>query len=177
MWDPLLIKYRYFFPVTIERNLQYLVKQKFLQITYDNSLLTFMSGLFYSGSLKNILTTMVSLGEDTNEIFSYTQNVSQLADYMTYTQSQLKTYTLPTGTDDTSVVVQTYYSTVASVFGRSLLVAFLEQCLISGYITLANIPSEYITPNMTIYPYINTSGGYYGCNTPLRVLNYNIRTE
>lgn len=176
-WDPLLIEYRYFFPLTIERNLQSLIDKRYFFIAYDDSLLTLISNLEHKGKLKTLLQTMVSLGECTNAIYSYTQNPSQLAEYLTATQSLRTDYAIPTGTDATSVLIQQYYSTIASIQGRSLFVAFIEQCLIGGYTTLNMVPSQYLKPNQTTYPYSNVEGGFYGFNTPLRVLNYTIRPE
>lgn len=181
-WDQTLIKYRYFFPMTIERNLQQLVDKRYFYIAYDDELLGLISRLTNQGKLKAILKDMVELGEDTNELFSYTQNPSQLADYLTYTQSLRNDYEIPKENPDDpdspdSEILSAYYSTVASVNGRSLFVAFIEQCLLKGYITLDQIPTEYIMPNKSVYPYANVSGGYYGFNTPVRVFKYNIGTK
>ena len=176
-WDPILIKYRYFFPLTIERNLQSLVKKKYFNIAYEDRFLSLISKLERSGQLKTLLSTMISLGEDTNQIYSYTQNPSQLADYLVYTQSARTDYTLPTGTDSVSQLVNQYYETKASVESRSLFVAFIEQCLISGILTLDTIIDQYIQPNQTVYPYYSGQGAYYGFNTPLRVINYTINPK
>ena len=175
-WDQFLIQYRYFFPLTIERNLQSLIKNKYFYIAYDDNFLSLIARLETGGRLKAILKILVDLEEDTNEIYGYTQNPSQLADYLAYTPSRRTDYSLPTGTDNTSVLVQQYYTTKASVEGRSLLVAFIEQCLIKGYIKLNQIPKQYLEPNRSIYPYYSGQGGYYGFNTPLRVLNYTFTT-
>ena len=176
-WDQTLIKYRYFFPMTIERNIAYLVGKKYFYVNYDNSLLSLISGLFREGALKGILSTLVQLGEYTFEIFSYTQNPSQLADFMAYTQSQRTNYVLPQGTDSVSVMINTFYTQYTSVEGRSLLVAFLEQCLIAGFVTLDTLPEQYLEPSRTAYPYYYTNGGYYGINTPLRVINYTVVSQ
>ena len=176
-WDPILIKYRYFFPLTIERNIQHLINKRYLYIAYDNSVLTLIDKLESTGRLKSILTTLIELEEDTNQIYSYTQNASQLADYLTYTKSSRKNYVLPTGTDPVSNLVKEYYATKASVDGRSLFVAFIEQCLIAGHLTLDTIPKQYIEPNQAVYPYYSGQGGYYGFNTPLRVLSYTINPK
>ena len=175
-WNELLIKYRYFFPMTIERNIQFLVNKKYFYIAYDNSLLNFINSLSNQLTLKPVLNSMILSGDITNEIYQYTQNSSQLADYMAYTQSQNKTYELPTGSDLVSVLIRSYYNTYASVEGRSLLVVFLEKCLAAGYITLDKLPKQYLSPNNSVYPYAAGQGGYYGFNTPFRVANYIIRT-
>lgn len=178
IWDSLLIKYRYFFPLTIERNLKTLIDKRYFTIDYDNALLNLIDKLHQSGIIKQVLKTMVDLGEINNEIYSYTQNPSQLADYLAYTASWRTDYSLPVGTDPTSIMIREYYGTVeSSVDGRSLLVAFIEQCLIFGFITLDTIPSQYLKPSTVVYPYSALRGGFYGFNTPIRVFNYNIRTE
>lgn len=176
-WNDILIKYRYFFPMTIERNINHLIKQKYFYIDYDNRMLTLIGTLSKQGRLKSVLANMVTNGECTNEIYQYTQNPSQLADYLAYTQSLRDDYTIPTGTDSISVIIQQFYSTYASTEGRSLLIAFLEECLRQGYTTLDKLPDQYLRPNMTVYPFYNGDGGFYGFNTPLRVLTYNIRTK
>lgn len=217
-WDYLLLRYRYFFPMTIERNLKHLIDQRYMYVDYDNKFLTLLSTLGQRGQLKSILTKMVLAKEDTNELFSYTQNSSQLADYLVYTQSKRKHYPHPlwnTGlpVNDAAILARYYeaeggyyvlkgsdgsllfgedgklllgYNQLpdlplllegASIHGRSLFVAFMEQCLIAGYITLNDIPMQYLRYNDTIYPYANVSGGSYGFNTPIRVFRYNVRPQ
>jgi hypothetical protein len=173
-WDESLIKYRYFFPMTIERNLQELINNKVFYVDYDNKFLTLISKLAKTGRLKPLLTALVTLDEDTNQLFLYTQNPSQLADYMVLTPSRREDYKLPTQTGPQYDLVREYYKTQASVFGRSLFVAFMEQCLLAGYVTLNTIPKEYLRPSKTMFPYFAGQGGYYGFNTPLRVINYTI---
>jgi hypothetical protein len=175
-WDHLLIKYRYFFPMSIERNINSLIKKRYFYIGTDNAFLQLVNRLMKNGRVKSILKTMVDLGEYTQEIYSYTQNPSQLADFLLYTESMRKDYTVPTGDDDVSLVVQEYYATQASVDGRSLFVAFVEQCLIQGHLTLNTIPKQYLEPNQAVYPYYSGQGGYYGFNTPIRVINYTFDT-
>lgn len=176
-WDRLLVKYRYFFPMTIERNIYSLIEKRFFQVEADNDFLSLISRLHSQGRLKTVLKDMVAAGEDTYELFSYTQNASQLADYLLYKKSKRDDYILPDPTTPELIAVNNYYSQITSVHGRSLFVAFIEQCLLKGYITLNDIPKQYLTPNQTIYPYTLSSGGYYGFNTPLRVFQYNIRPE
>lgn len=199
VWDQLLIRYRYFFPLTIERNLEHLIEKRYFFTAFNDDFLILIGRLGKQNHLREVLTAMVAVGEITNEIFSYTQNTSQLADYLVYTQSQRTDYTTPipltilvdeTGSPipdpDGSLLiavnqriadVNTYYSEITSVFGRSLFVAFIEQCLLKGYMTLDDIPDQYIQPDQTIYPYTQSPGGFYGFNTPLRVLKFDIRPE
>jgi hypothetical protein len=176
-WDSLLVKYRYFFPMTIERNISKLVENKFFYVTSDNKLLSFIAKLIRTSRLKSVLKDMVDLGEDTNEIFSYTQNPVQLADYMLYKKSLRDDYVLPEPETPELIEVNVYYNQITSVEGRSLFVAFMEQCIIKGYITPSEIPKQYLIPNQSIYPYTLSPGGYYGFNSPLRVLGFNIRPE
>lgn len=199
-WDQTLIKYRYFFPMTIERNLKSLIDKRYFYIAYDDSLLMLINKLTVVNRLKSILQAMVNLGEDTNEIFSYTQNPAQLADYLVYKQSLRTDYLVAVEGDllidsdggqlldengdllvDESDIpyelVAQYYGSKASLEGRSLFVAFIEQCLLEGYVTLSTIPNQYLRPNQSVYPYTLASGGYYGFNTPIRVFKYNIRAE
>lgn len=173
-WDEILIKYRYFFPMTVARNLNTLIDKRYLVVAYDNLLLSLISRMIERGQLKSVLETMIELGEDGPLIYQYTQNPSQLADYLAYTMSKRKDYTLPATSDPHYAIVAEYYATKASTEGRSLLVAFLEQALILGYVSLQNVPDEYLDVNRSIYPYYTTSGKYYGFNTPFRVLSVDI---
>lgn len=175
-WDRLLVKYRYFFPLTIERNLKALIDKRYFRISYDDSFLGLIARLEKASALKHVLSRLVLLGEDTNGIYHYTQNPSQLADYLVYTQSKRDDWELPTGTSEQDLIVQEFYKTKTSTSGRSLFIAFLEQCLILDHLKLDDVPMQYITPNKTVYPYYNGQGGYYGFNTPLRVINHTIIT-
>jgi hypothetical protein len=176
IWDKILIKYRYFFPMTIERNLQKLIEKNVFYVGYHDNFLNLISKLSRQGKIKALLGTMVALGEVTNEIYAYTQNPSQLADFLVYTQSKRDDYALPTGTSEASLRVREYYEKHASVTSRSLFVAFMEVCLTLGYITLSEIPTQYLDPSRTMYPYYSGQGGFYGFNTPVRVFNITIDT-
>jgi len=116
------------------------------------------------------------LGEVNNEVYAYTQNVSQLADYLVYTQSKRTDYKLPTGNNEAAQRVRDYYAQYASADSRSLFVAFMELCLTLGYVTLDTIPTQYLDPNRSMYPYYSGQGGYYGFNTPTRVFNIALNT-
>lgn len=175
-WDYLLVKYRYFFPMTIERNLQYLVDKKYFHIEYDNKLINFINLLASRSQLKDIILEMIDLDECNNIIFSYTQNTSQLADYMASTKSLREGYVIPSTNSAADIRVQNFYTEYTSVEGRSLLVAFLELCIKYDYINISDLPKQYINFDSKTYPYVNHAGGFYGFNTPLRVTNYVIRT-
>lgn len=181
-WDDLLIRYRYFFPLTIEKNLDALVQNRYLYVDNDNTLLSFIGRLSSKGKLGPVLKAMVNAEEDTNQIFGYTQNASQLADYLMNTPSMRENYSLPTTipTDPTSPpipAVKEYYDTKASTKSRSLFTAFVEQNLIAGNLTVDTIPDQYLKANQTYFPYNYISGGYYGFNTPFRVFQYNLGTQ
>lgn len=176
-WDSILIRYRYFFPLTIERNIAKLIENRFFYVTSDDFLLNFISKLAKKGQLRGILKDMVTLGEDSNEIFSYTQNSSQLVDYLLYKKSARDDYVLANPTTPELIKINQYYSEITSVEGRSLFVAFMEQCILKGYISVNDIPKQYLIPNQSIYPYTLSPGGYYGFNSPIRVLRFNIGTE
>lgn len=217
-WDYLLLRYRYFFPMTIERNLKHLIDQKYMYVDYDNAFLNLISSLNQKRQLKPLLENMVVAGEVTNEIFSYTQNSSQLADYLVYTQSKRTQYPHPLWNTELpvndAVILSHYYEAEGgyyvlksndgtilfgadgklilgynalpelplllegtSIYGRSLFVAFIEQCLLARVLTINDIPMQYLRYNKSIYPYTNVSGGYYGFNTPIRVFRYDIRPQ
>jgi len=174
VWDPLLIQHRYFFPMTIERNLEWLVAKQLLYIVYDDALLSTINRLMVTGQLTAILKTMIDLNETTTAVFSYTQNASQIADYMAATLSDRQGYVIPKVNGVPNPTLVQFYKTVASVDGRSLLVAFLEQCLLGEVFTLETLPNQYLRLNTTQYPYIAPEGGYYGINTPIRIFDYTI---
>lgn len=175
-WDDLLIKYRYFFPLTIARNIEHLVNKQYFNIVTDDSFLILLSKLKQSGKLYQILKTMISLEEDTNQIYGYAQNPNQLSSYLLSNMSQRKNYQIPTGTDDLSVTLQNFYQNYASLESRSLFIAFLEQLLRQNLITLETLPLQYLDPSKTTYPYFD-NGAYYGFNTPFRILNAVIHPE
>lgn len=175
-WDELLIKYRYFFPLTIARNIEHLIEKHYFTIVSDDSFLILLNKLKQNGKLYQILKTLVSLGEDTNEIYGYAQNVNQLSSYLLSTMSQRQNYQVPIGTDDISILIQNFYKDYASPESRSLFIAFLEQLLLNGLISLETLPKQYLDPNMTIYPYFE-NGAYYGFNTPFRILNAIIQPQ
>ncbi len=171
-WDDILIKYRYFFPMTIERNINYLVDKNYFYIDYNNTLLNLINKLAAERTLKPILEDMMSLGECGTEIYGYSQNASQMADYMAMTKSLRIGYTLPTGNTAAELRVIQFYTDYTSVEGRSLLVAFLERCVKNDYIAISDLPKQYLQTNAKIFPYITGSGGFYGFNTPFRVANF-----
>lgn len=195
-WDRLLLRYRYFFPLTIERNVDYLIEKNFFYVGYDYSLITLITRLWAKQQLRPLLSRLVDLGEDTNALFSYTQTPTQLADYLVYTKSLRSDYQAPLHEIPTldnaghpvldsagnpvlvpniaAAGVLEFYDRYASPDGRSLLIAFLEQCVIEGYISPDDGPAQYLRPSKILYPNGQTLGGSNGFNTPVRVFQYHI---
>ena len=175
--NELLIRYRYFFPLTMERQINDYIKKGVFKIEADTRLINLIGDLLYTGRLRPLFTAMIAAGECGNEIFHYTQNALQVSDYLEATQSKRLNYTIPTGTDAVSVAVQTYYANTASVDGRSLMVAFIEQCIISGYLTPDSVPTQALIPSRKYFPFAVTEGGYYAFNTPLRIIRFSLNAQ
>lgn len=171
-WNNVLLKYRYFFPLTIERNLNRLITQRMFVVRADDYLLTIVNRMNIQGVLGNVLRQMVADGETDQSIFGYTQNATQLLEYLAITPSERQDFVVP---DDP--ILQEYYSTIASPESRSLLVVFIEWALLLGELNINDVPEQYLQPNPEAFPYLPVSGGYYGFNTPLRILNVNTNIE
>ena len=171
IWNDLLLKYRYFFPMTIMRNVSYLIKRGYFVIGVSNDFFNVMTKLASNGRLRALVDEMVNNGDCTNEIYAFGMTSDQLISYLNNHSSLNENYTLPIDNSDESIRLRQYYGTIASVYSRSLTTVLFGLAVAHGDIDISEVPSTTFGPNRTIYPLYNSDGGYYGYNAPFRVLN------
>ena len=151
-WQDTILQYRYFFPMTIFRNLNYLVSMGRYCVRGDNALINLIKRLNQTDKLSYYLEKMVSGGYTDGTIYHYTQTSTQFADYITDTRAHMDRDT----TSDADYVKDTLFDVL-----MSMLIA-------DGFISAAQKPREYLRlPNG--YPYGAGAGGWVSFNTPLRI--------
>lgn len=173
-WYDLLLKYRYFFPMSIMRNLDFLCQQKLFTVTTTNDLISLIEETVASGGMGQILYSMMQDGDTTGKIFQYVSNAAQFADYITNTPALNKNPTIPDPTTPGNEQANTYLTTMVDANNRSLFNAFITKLLQQEVITVDDVPEEYYKTAQG-YPYVKTQGDYNGIGTPLRVLKYQYR--
>lgn len=156
-WLDVILKYRYFFPMTIFRSLKFLTDMGYYTVQSDNKLINLIDRLTQYGRLDEVLKDMVNAKKTTGQIFQFTQTSTQLADYMSNTQAQL------------NPAVDTKDDRLAyTVFD-----VFCDTCIAKGFITADQRPPKYLlTPKG--YPHGAQQGGFYAFNAPLRIINTTI---
>ena len=175
-WYPMILKYRYFFGTTIMRNLDFMVYNRYFNITTKNDYINLLSKMSMDGTLATAVTNLLRNGDATGEILQYITHPTFLADYTTHTQANNPSPTVPTGTDTGSVNCAAYMTTICEPSSRSLYNAVIEQALLMSVIDLDTIPESYLrTPDG--YPYGPNQGGFRDFSTPLRVLSYHYRSK
>lgn len=145
-WYPVLLKYRYYFPLLIMRNLDQLSKLGFYTIESTPDLCKLILKARARGMFQPILRKMVAAGDADSSIYQFTQTSTQFADYISNTES------LKGGVD------------------RSLFTAFIEQAIAAGLTTKTTAPGLYLKSPKG-YPYGPHQGGFDGFSLPLRVFN------
>lgn len=155
-WYPTLLQYRYYFPMTIERSLAYLVSMGYYAITPEHTLLKLINRVKMRGLLDPIIQAMIDSKRVDSSIYQYTQTTEQFADYLTNTRANVFT-------TDADSVKDTL----------TLLDVFSAVCVKSKIITLDALPDKYLrTPKG--YPYGAGQGGFYEFNVPIRIWNVTI---
>lgn len=150
----LLMRYRWYFPLTIARNLQRLIDLGHYTLDRANTALMIIEQCMYSGNLDKHIRTLIHAGHVTHHIFQYTATAYQFCDYLMNTRSLIT--------------------------GRYLFDEMVEIGLNAGCIKEGMIPRPYVRgPNG--WPIHQPPGGSTnGINTPIRIFNANIipnRTE
>jgi hypothetical protein len=171
MWNSILMKYRYFFPLTIARNISELIDVGCFVTTVDSGFYSTLVNMSNAGTLGTVLSKMIADGDDTSVLLGYASTTDQLTSYLVDRNSMVRNYTLPTDASAESVKLRYYYSKYASVKSRSLLTVFVGIAFSKGYLAEEDIPSVNFEPNREVFPLFTTDGGYYGINTPFRVLS------
>lgn len=144
-WVRVMMDHRWFFPVTILRHTDYLVKQKFLTITPDHDLLRRIDRWMYTGKLDAYIKVMIQKGHATPYIYQFTMTPSQFGDYITNT---------PSKKDPRFDLYD-----ILIYIGRE-----------SGDIGERNMPNRYLRTRSG-YPILPNKSGFWGFNAPLRVLH------
>ena len=150
-WFDVILKYRYFFPLTVMRCLDYFTKMGYYTITGGDRLVQLVGGLRNAYKLDDVIITMIKNGDTTGLTFQYTQTSEQFADYISNTPS------------------------LKPDMNRSLYTAFIEVCLSKGYITQQSIPPLYVK-NSAGYAFGPHQGGFARFSLPLRVFDTTITT-
>ncbi len=151
-WYPTLLQYRFFFPMTIERNLNILLNNNVVQITADLALIGLVNTLMKKNQLDAIIKAWIAAGETSYLIFGYTQTARQFADYISLTEASV-------------TVNSTLYD------------LFIAACIAANYITAALPPPSRSLRTPTGYPYGQGQGGFNAFNLPLRIFNVSLEPK
>lgn len=158
-WYPVLLKYRYYFPMTVFRNLNFLVSMGYYAVTPGNELLSLINRVKQRGAFDQVVAEMIKSGECDTSIYQYTQTTEQFADYISNTQSKIPSTGKP-----------------LDIVGKVLFNTFLDVCILKKYVSPTNLPSMYLrTPKG--YPYGPGQGGFPNLQIPLRIMYVNIATQ
>lgn len=87
-WYPTLLKYRFFFPMTIERNLNILLNAGGAQITSDPELTLLIARLMQKRQLDSIIENLITRRAADYHIYSYTKSAQQFGDYIGLTRAK-----------------------------------------------------------------------------------------
>lgn len=148
-WYPVLLQYRFFFPMFIERNLNQLLSNNSVQVLADPSLIALIGKLMRRGLLDRFIQTMIDQHEATYHLYSYTYTATQFGNYISLTQAM--------HTKD-----------------KTLYDLFVSACITAGYITSTSLPMRSLyTP--AGYPSGPGQGGFNAFSLPLRIFNVTIQ--
>ena len=139
-----IIEYRSFFPLTVIRNMQYLIDRKYCYIDSSNQLLRLIHRSIKNLTIDAQIAQLVAAGHATETLYMYASTAEQFADYLMHNSSL-----------DTN---------------RLLFDEYVDLCVSLNLITEAQLPTGYIR-NRRGYPLLGNTGGSGGFNTPLRILN------
>lgn len=148
-WLDVLPKYRYYFPLSIARNLDYLTQQRRpVYFSCPPEFLSYIRRLNQLCVMGNVISLMVSRGRCTRELYQFTQTPSQFADY---------------------VINNPAFTTKDYPRCDSLYDVFLDTCVELNYLTEQNKPQLSIA-NARRIPFGIDDGGINGFNAPVRVI-------
>ena len=156
----LILKNRYFFPMTIFQNLNYLCQIGEYCVSSDGKLVTLLKELDGKGLLKNYLARLVKEGYASGYIFQFTQTIYQLADYLCNTQAKF----------NPNVTLEN------EIFQSSLFTVLMNILEADGIISPDQRPPEYLRLPKG-WPYGPSAGGWYNFNTPLRIQDTTLMLE
>lgn len=168
-----LLEHRYFFPMTIVRNLDFMVKQGYFTISSGNQLVATVQQLMSTETIYAYIQEWIKDGETTEEIYQYCGNAAQLADYLSNTKSKNQstqvsadlTHALPENVQ----AATTYLQTSVPSDNKSLYNTLIATSLADGTVTSDNIPTPYMIAGNG-YPYTTKQESYYGFTSPFRII-------
>jgi hypothetical protein len=148
---PTLVKYRWFFPMTIVRHFESLVASNTFKLVNNHPAVRAIEFSMYNGKIDKYLNLLISLGHCGNEIFSYASTPYQLIDYISHKKS-LKT-------------------------GRHLFYEFKDIAIQGGLLTENEAPDPFFLMAENV-PIVGPTGvAVNGFNTPLRIIDTTITVK
>lgn len=150
-WIQTVIKYRTFFPITVIRNIQVLIKQRYCYIDPSNVLLGLINRLIQTSAIDTLISALITAGHAGPYTYSFATTAEQFANYMMDHKSPCS--------------------------GRLLYDEFVSFCEQAGLITSQELASGYIR-GVNGYPFLPNNvrgsvGRYF--NLPLRIENVTIK--
>ncbi|CAM6000868.1 unnamed protein product [Sphagnum balticum] len=145
-WIPTVLQYRTFFPITIIKNLQYLIDRGYCYVDTSNAVLNLIQRAIRNGYIDTQISALIAAGHVNEQMYAYATTVEQLAEYMLHTFSPV---------------------TKARLFDE-----YVNLSVQMGLIAESDLPSGYVVTSRG-YPFLSNnaissaSGPLF--NTPLRV--------
>lgn len=165
-----IMDYRYFFPLTISRNLKAFIQQGYFTIGSGTYLLTVIQNQMSSKELPAILLDWISVGVCTDYIYQYCCNAAQFADYITNTLCKKQGVYPTQGSVTGLVTAKAYLDGLSTDNPKTLYQFFIASLLAQDVIDMTNIPAPYLLAGYG-YPYTTQPEMYYGFTTPLRIIH------
>lgn len=152
-WIPTLIQYRTFFPITLIRNLQILIDQRYCYIDPSNDLLMLINHLIQNGGIDTLITTMIAQGHANSFLYAFATTAEQFGDYLMHHRSLC---------DDSCLLYD----------------VFVKLCIAQNYILPNQLATGYIR-GRNGYPFLpnnvrGSAGRYF--NMPLRIIHSVIKS-
>lgn len=177
---PDVMEHRYFFPMTIIRNMKFMVSHGYFTTTSGNALVATVQQMMYSKEIYTYIDEWIAAGETTEEIYQYCGNAAQLADYMTNTLSNKQDTTVTTdttkATPDGLAAASMYLTRSVPLANKSLYNTFIATSLSVGSVSSDNIPSPYAIAGSG-YPYTTQQDDNYGITSPFRIINTGLKYQ
>lgn len=149
-WIPTLIEYRTFFPVTIIKNLQILIREKYCYIDSSNYLLILIQRQILNLSIDSFIGALITAGHLNQYAYSFATTAEQFAAYL--------------------------MNTISPVSNRLVYDEYIALCIQNGLLFQGQLATGYIKTKDG-YPFLPNNvrgmGGRY-FNLPLRVEQVNI---
>lgn len=141
-WWEVIIRERAFFPITVIRHLDQLVRSGYVRVVPSHDLLDLITRCLRAGKLDQHLATLIAAGHAGAEIYQYTLTASQFAAYICTTRS-------------------------AKCPNRYLYHELVDIGITAGCIDPNQVPAPIFDG-----PFPFTPGVTYGHNFPLRILEF-----